>query len=128
MNKIDNIKEVSALIDQTYIYAIIIVLVALIIAFIIAKSINFQGGKNERSFIKRRGWYIAIGLISPISFFLYNALLVSEKITKAPLEAKFSSANVFTTIGILGCYLIVGIITMLIFRKSKWGSILGKTK
>ena len=128
MKKIENIKQLDALVSETYMYAIIIALVALVIAFIISKMILYQGGKNERSHIKRRVWFIIIGLVAPISFFLYNSLIVSEKILKAPLAAKFSTANIISTSCILVVYIILGIITMLIFRKSKWGSILGKSK
>jgi Na+-driven multidrug efflux pump len=128
MHKIENIKQVNALISETYMYAIIIAIIALAIAFFIVQLIHWQGGRNDRSHIKRRLWYIIIGLIAPISFFLYNTLVVSGKITKAPLVAKFSTANLMATLSILGIYAIIGIITMMIFRKSKWGSILGNSK
>lgn len=127
MNKILNIKQVESLISETYIYAIIIAIAALLLAFIIANLINFEGGKNERSYIKRRIWFIVISALTPISFFLYNALIVSQKIVKPPLVAKFTNANIVSTLIILAIIVVVGIITMLIFRKSKWGSILGKT-
>lgn len=127
MNKILNIKQVESLISETYMYAIIIAIAALLLAFIIANLINFEGGKNERSYIKRRIWFIVISALTPISFFLYNALIVSQKIVKPPLVAKFTNANIVSTLIILAIIVVVGIITMLIFRKSKWGSILGKT-
>ena len=126
--KIENIKQLNALVSETYMYAVIIAIVALALAFIVSKMILFQGGRNERSHIKRRVWYIIIGLVAPISFFLYNILLVAPKIIRPPLLAKFSTANIIATLIILGIYIILGIVTMMIFRKSKWGSILGKTK
>lgn len=128
MNKIENIKQVNALISQTYVLAIIAAIVALVLAFFIAKLILFEGGKNDRSHMKRRIWFIIIGLVTPISFYLYNMLVVMKKITKAPLQAKFSDANLYSTLIILVIYVVLGIITMFIFRRSKWGSILGKTK
>jgi formate hydrogenlyase subunit 3/multisubunit Na+/H+ antiporter MnhD subunit len=128
MNKIENIKQVNALISETYMLAIIAVIVALVLAFFIAKLILFEGGRNDRSYMKRRIWYIIIGLIAPVSFYLYNMFIVMDKIKKAPLQAKFSDANLYSTLIILVAYVVIGIITMMIFRKSKWGSILGKTK
>jgi formate hydrogenlyase subunit 3/multisubunit Na+/H+ antiporter MnhD subunit len=128
MNKIENIKQVNTLISETYMLAIIAVIVALVLAFFIAKLILFEGGKNDRSYMKRRIWYIIIGLIAPVSFYLYNMFVVMAKIKKAPLQAKFSDANLYSTLIILVVYVVIGIITMMIFRKSKWGSILGKTK
>ena len=124
----ESIKSVNALIAETYVYAIILAILAIAVAYLIARLINWKGGKDDNSHIIRRIWYIVIGLIAPISFFLYNTLVVSEKISKAPLVAKFSSANVFATIIILGLYLLLGISTGLVFRKSKWGSIFGKSK
>ena len=127
-NLYETTKQVDALIGETYVYAIIVVLIALALAYFIAKSIHFQGGKNERSHIRRRIWCIIIGLVATISFFLYNVSVVSPKILKAPLAAKFSSANIIATISILLIYTALALSTMMIFRKSKWGSILGKSK
>lgn len=128
MRKIETLRQVQALIGDTYMYAVIIGILALVLAFVIANIIKYQGGKNPKDHITRLIWYIVIGLISPIGFFLYNALFVSNHITKAPLQAKFSSASLLATLSILGIYIVIGIVTMLIMRSSKWGSILGKTK
>ncbi len=128
MKKIEALKEVQALIGENYIYAIIVGVVALVLAFIIAQLIKWQGGKNPRDHVNRRIWFIIIGIISPVAFFLFNTLYVSSFITKAPLKAQFSTANIFATFIVLGVYIVVGIITMMIMRSSKWGSILGKSK
>jgi uncharacterized membrane protein YcgQ (UPF0703/DUF1980 family) len=128
MNKIDKLKELEALISNTYMYAIIIAIVALVIAYIAVNLIKYRGGKHSNDHIKRRVWYIIIGIFTAISFFMYNNLIVSSSIAKAPLQAKFSTANILATLSVLGIYGIVGIVTMLIMRSSKWGSILGKTK
>lgn len=128
MRKIETLRQVQSLIGDTYVYAVIIGILALILAFIVANLIKYQGGKNPKDHITRLIWYIVVGLIMPIGFFLYNALFVSNHITKAPLQAKFSTANLLATLAILLIYIIIGILTMLIMRSSKWGSILGKSK
>jgi len=128
INKVEKFGELKSLCRQTYMIAFIVAVLALVLAFILAKLILFEGGKNDRSYIKRRIWFIIIGLATPVSFYLYNTFVVMVKIKKAPLQAKFSDCNLYATLIILGLYFVVGIITMLIFRKSKWGSILGKTK
>jgi hypothetical protein len=128
MRTINTLKELDALIGTTYMYAVIVTIVAVVVAFIIANLIKYQGGRNANDHIKRRIGFIVVGLIAPISFFLYNHLFVSAFITKAPLAAKFSKANIMATLIILGGYVVLGIVTMLIFRSSKWGSILGKSK
>jgi ABC-type tungstate transport system substrate-binding protein len=128
MNKIENIKQLDALVSQTYMLGIIAAIIALVLAFIIAYIIKFQGGKGSRDHIIRRNWYIAIGLVATIGFFLYNFLYVSTQIAKAPLQAKFSTANIIATLALLGIYIVVGILTMLVMRNTKWGSILGKSR
>jgi hypothetical protein len=128
MKKIETLKQVQGLIGETYMYAVIIGIIAVALAFVIANLVKFQGGKNPSDHITRRIWYIVVGLVAPIGFFLYNALYVSSYIAKAPLQAKFSTANILATWALLGIYAALGIITMLIMRRSKWGSILGKSK
>ncbi len=128
MKKIETIKQIEALIGETYMYAAIIAIAALVLAFIIANVIKYKGGKNSTDHIKRRVWYIIIGIAAPIAFFLYNTFYVSSFIAKAPLKAQFSTANIFATLEVLGIYVIVGVLTMLLMRSSKWGSILGKSK
>ena len=128
MKKIETLKQVEALIGETYMYAAIIAIVALVLAYIVANLIKYGGGRNSTDHIKRRLWYIIIGIIAPVVFFLYNTLYVSSYITKAPLQAQFSTANIFATLEVLGIYIVIGIVTMLIIRHSKWCSILGKSK
>jgi hypothetical protein len=128
MKKIETIKQLDALIGNTYVYAIIIAIAAVVIAFVISSLIKWGGGRNDASHIKRRVWYIIVGILAPIGFFLYNTLYVSKYITKAPLQAKFSTANILAILIVLGVYIVLGIVTMFIMRRSKWGSILGKSK
>lgn len=127
MKKIETLKEVQALIGETYMYAVIIAVIALVLAYIIATIIKY-GGKNSTDHVTRRVWFIVIGIVAIIAFFLYNALYVSSFIAKAPLQAKFSTSNILATLILLGVYLIIGLTTMLILRRSKWGSILGISK
>jgi hypothetical protein len=128
MKKIETLKQLNALIGETYMYAIILGIGAVALAFIIANLVKYQGGKNPTDHITRRIWYIIIGIIVPIAFFLYNNLYVSSYITRPPLQSKFLTATILATLAELGVYVIVGILTMLIMRRSKWGSILGKSK
>jgi hypothetical protein len=128
MRKIDTLNQLDALIGQTYIYAIIGAVVALALAFLVASLIKFEGGKNSRDHIKRRVWYIVLGIVFTFSFYLYNALYVSNYITRSSLQAKFSTANLFSTLVLLAIYIGAGLLTMVLIRSSKWGSILGKSK
>jgi H+/Cl- antiporter ClcA len=127
MRKIDTLNHLDALIGQTYIYAIIAAFIGLALAFLVANLINFEGGKNSRDHIKRRIWYIILGIVFIFAFYLYNALYVSDYIAKASLQAKFSTNNLLSTLVLLSIYVISGLLTMMLFRSSKWRSILGKS-
>jgi H+/Cl- antiporter ClcA len=128
MRRIDTLNQLDALIGQTYIYAIIGAVIALALAYLVANLIKFEGGKNSRDHIKRRVWYIVLGILFTFSFYLYNALYVSDYITRSSLQAKFSTANLLSTLVLLGIYIVAGLLTMVLIRSSKWGSILGKSK
>ena len=128
MRKIETLNHLGALIGQTYIYSIILSVVALGVAFLAANLIKFQGGKNSLDHVKRRTWFIVLGIIFTFSFYLYNALFVSDYVAKASLQAKFSNANILATLVLVCVYIVIGLLTMSLDRSSKWGSILGKSK
>ena len=124
MAEVEKKPQLDALIQNTYIEAIIFAVVAIAIAIGIAALIKLQG-KPVRSYVI---WWIIIGVVFPLAFWIINATYVSGFITKSTLQAKFDTANVLSTLVCLGVFFLVSIITMLIFRSSKWGSILGPTK
>ena len=129
MRPIDNINQLNSLVNNTYVYAVIAGSIGLTIAFFIAtKLILFKGTRIDSSYLTRRVWYFIIGIGIIFSFYLYNSIIVSENITKAPLQQKFSNANLMGVLIIIAIYFILGAFTMFIYRTSKWGSILGKTK
>ena len=128
MRKIDTLNQLDALIGQTYMYAIIAAVIALALAFLVANLIKFEGGRNSRDHKKRRIWYIILGIVFIFAFYLYNSLYVSDYIARASLQAKFSTTNLLSTLVLLGIYVVVGLLTMMLIRSSKWGSILGKSK
>ncbi|MDR2626448.1 MAG: hypothetical protein LBC40_00245, partial [Dysgonamonadaceae bacterium] len=71
MKKIETLKQVQALIGETYMYAIIIAIAAVILAFVIAQLIKWGGGKYDASHIKRRVWFIIVGAATAVAFFRY---------------------------------------------------------
>ena len=138
MSQVSTKSQVEALIQNTYIEAVIFAAVAFFIALGIAAIIKWQG-KPDRSYVKRRIWWIIIGVVFPFVFWIINAMYVSSFIYTTNSEtgakqayaqgsAMFSTANVISTLVCLAVFVVVSIITMLIFRSSKWGSILGPTK
>lgn len=127
MNNIVNRVQLDQLINDTYIYAVIVFVVAIAFAFIVSNLIAWQGGE-DRSYIKRRIVYIIIGVVSVLGFWLYNDQVVVESIRGAGFQNMFKACNA-KCLGItITGYLVVGVILMFCFRHSKFGSILGKEK
>lgn len=124
-NIYDSLVKVENLVFETYMSAIIIAIIALGIALLVSKLIPFQGGANDPSYKTRRIWFILIGLISMIAFYLYNSLSLMPNILKAPFQSKFNTGLIISLIIILFIYFGVGLLIMFFFRKSKFGSILG---
>lgn len=126
MNKITNIQQLEALQGNTFVYAIIVMLVAFAISVLVAQLIAFQP-RNDRSYIKRRIWSIIICLISSLGFWLYNQLFIMEMITKMTLKDKFSMTNLWCLAIIVVGYALLGLIVSLVFRKSKFATIFFKS-
>lgn len=119
--------QLDQLMNETMIYAIIVVIVAIFVSFIVANLFPWQGG-NDRSYIKRRISYIIIGILAVFGFWLFNDTVILSNIRGAGLQNMFQSCNtkclIITAVG----YVVIGLILMFSFRLSKFGSILGKMK
>lgn len=127
MNKITTITQLEALQSHTMVYAGIVCLIAIGVAFLISLIIPYKGG-IDRSYIKRRIAYVIVGVVTAIVFFLYNELYVMNFIMNAGFQTEFATTNL-QCLGItIGGYIIVGLVIMFAFRHSKFGSILGKVK
>jgi len=127
MAVIESKKELEALVSNTYFSSLAFAAVAILIALVIATLIKWQG-HPDNSYKTRRICWIIIGVVVPVAFWAINYFYVGSYIERASWSADFMKANILATLIGLGCYFLVSIITMLIFRSSKWGSILGKTK
>lgn len=128
MTPITNVNQLNQLMSSTMIYAVVVSLIALAIAWVITSyMIPWEGG-NDRSYIKRRIVYIVVGLLAVLGFWLYNDLEVMGYIKNSGLKNMFAACNL-KCVGInLGIYLVAGVALMFTFRRSKFGSILGKEK
>lgn len=127
MNRYTTLPAVQALQHETWIYAFIVAAIALAISIFVANLIAWQGGQ-DKSYQKRRLWFVLIGIISLVSFFLYNDLQVKPLISQQGWQAMFSETNIQSSIVGLFVYYVVGVVIMFIRRHSKFGSILGKEK
>lgn len=127
MNKITTISQLEALQSNTMVYAGIVCLTAVLVAFIISLMIPYKGGV-DKSYVKRRIAYIIVGIVASVAFFLFNELYVMNFIMNAGFQTEFATTNL-QCLGItIGGYIIAGLVIMIAFRHSKFGSILGKVK
>ena len=125
--RITTLPALQSLQDETMVYAAIIGAVALALSILVASLVAYKG-RDDRSYITRRIWYVIIGLVAAAGFYVYNDLVVKPDITNAGWQSMFSDTNLIC-IGInLGVYIVGGIILMFVFRHKKFGSILGKEK
>lgn len=125
--RITTLPALQSLQDETMVYAAITGAVALALSILVASLVAYKG-RDDRSYITRRIWYVIIGLVAAAGFYVYNDLVVKPHITNAGWQSMFSDTNLIC-IGInLGVYIVGGIILMFVFRHKKFGSILGKEK
>jgi hypothetical protein len=115
----------KSLMTNTYIFALIVAIFAVMLALLIANLIPYQGGQYDRSYIRRRIWFLVIWFFSIAGFFLYNNFVVMGKIGNIAFQSKFMTCIAISCLLILVVYAILSFVIMKIFPKSKFGSILG---
>jgi len=124
MYKVSTISALNELMNETMVYAVIVFVVAVALAWLVSRLIPWEGGK-DRSYVKRRIAFIIIGIVAVLGFWLYNDQVVMNSISKPGFQAMFSQCNL-KCLGITaGGYLVLSLIIMFCFRYSKFGSILG---
>lgn len=116
-------KQLHALQTETWVWAAVVLLVALFVAWGISTLISWEGGK-DRSYIKRRWACGIVWAVAWIGFFLYNDLYVMGSIQKAAYKTLFSH-TIWQTLGALAVGY-VGLVLLLAYLtpNSKFGSIL----
>ena len=125
--RITTLPALQSLQSETMVYAVIVGAAALALSLLVASKIAYKGG-NDNSYITRRIWYVCIGLVAAIGFYMYNDLVVKPDINNVGWQSMFSDTNLIC-LGInLVVYIIGGIILMFVFRHKKFGSILGKER
>lgn len=128
MRQIDTLIQLHDLQNSTWIYAVVVCAIAIIIAYMVSNMIAWQGG-NDRSYIRRRVWWVIIGLVASIGFWVYNDLVNVPRITNMGFRHMYSQTNLFCLFSILIGYFFISLLLMqFLFRKAKFGSILGKQR
>lgn len=111
---------------DAWVYGLIVCAAALALAIGIAFIINWRS--DRRDFITRRIWFIVIGLVVPVGYWLYNMQAIVPRISNPGFQSMFKETNLYILLVSIGLYFGAGIILMLTFRNTKFGSILGKKK
>lgn len=116
-------KQLHALQNETWVWAAVVLLVALFVAWGISTLISWEGGK-DRSYIKRRWACVIVWAVAWIGFFLYNDLYVMDSIQKTAYKTQFSH-TIWQTLGVLAVgYVVLLVLLALVTPNSKLGSIL----
>lgn len=116
------LKEVPALITTTYIFAIIFLAVFLLLAIVVSNMISFEGGANPKDAGKRRRWFWIFAILGPISFYLYNFLMIIPSVRSGPAMNKFSMHVPIATGIVLVSYIIIGFILAKTQKRKKLGN------
>ena len=128
MRQIATLTQLHDLQNSAWIYAVVVCAIAIIIAYLVSNMIAWQGG-NDRSYIKRRVWWVIIGLVASIGFWVYNDLVNVPRITNIGFRHMYSQTNLFCLFLVLIGYFFISLLLMqFLFRNAKFGSILGKQR
>lgn len=127
MRQIAILNQLHDLQNTTYIYAVVVCVIAVLLSYLVANMIAWQGG-NDKSYVKRRVWWIIIGLVVPIGFWMYNDLANVPRIVNAGFQHMYMQTNLFCLFIVLIGYFLIGFLLMFFFRRTKFGSILGKQR
>jgi len=116
------LKEVSALVTSTYIFALIFMGVAILLAAVISNLIKFEAGANPKDPGKRRMWFWIFAILGPVAFFLYYLLSVIPTIKKGPALEKFGVTHIIGTAIILVGYIVIGFVLSKMMKRGKLGN------
>lgn len=123
---IKSLTQVQQAQADAWVYGLIVCGVAIALAVAIASIINWRS--DRRDYITRRIWFVVIGLVVPAGYWLYNVRTIVPAITNPGFKSMFEKTNLYVLIASILIYFAASILLMLLFRNTKFGSILGKKK
>ena len=118
MRQIDTLTQLHDLQNSTWIYAVVVCAIAIFMVYLVSNMIAWQGG-NDRSYIKRRVWWVIIGLVASIGFWVYNDLVNVPRIINIGFRHMYSLTNLFCLFLVLiGYFFISLLLRQFLFRYS----------
>ena len=128
MRQIATLSQLHDLQNSTWIYAIAVCFIAIAIACLVSNMIAWQGG-NDKSYVKRRVWWVIIGFVAGLGFWIYNDVVNVHRIVNVGFKHMYSQTNLLCLLVVLLGYFGISLLIMAtLFRKAKFGSILGKQR
>lgn len=128
MRQIATLNQLQDLQNSTWIYAIAVCFIAIAIAYLVSNMIAWQGG-NDKSYVKRRVWWVIIGFVAGLGFWIYNDVVNVHRIVNVGFKHMYSQTNLLCLFVVLLCYFGISLLIMAtLFRQAKFGSILGKQR
>ena len=128
MRQIATLSQLQDLQNSTWIYAIAVCFIAIGIAYLVSNMIAWQGG-NDKSYVKRRVWWVIIGFVAGLGFWIYNDVVNVHRIVNVGFKHMYSQTNLLCLFVVLLGYFGISLLIMTtLFRKAKFGSILGKQR
>lgn len=125
-NIIKTLAQLKAVQADAWVYGVIVCAVALGLAILVANLIPWAS--HRKCYITRRIWFVLIGLIMQLCYWLYNVQYVLPRIQNAGFQTMYKETNLYVLLVFVAAYFAVGIGLMFCFRHSKFGSILGKVR
>ena len=128
MRQIATLSQLQDLQNSTWIYAIAVCFIAIAISYLVSNMIAWQGG-NDKSYVKRRVWWVIIGFVAGLGFWIYNDVVNVHRIVNVGFKHMYSQTNLLCLLVVLLVYFGISLLIMAtLFRKAKFGSILGKQR
>ena len=128
MRQIATLSQLQDLQNSTWIYAIAVCFIAIAIAYLVSNMIAWQGG-NDKSYVKRRVWWVIIGFVAGLGFWIYNDVVNVHRIVNVGFKHMYSQTNLLCLFVVLFVYFGISLLIMAtLFRKAKFGSTLGKQR
>jgi hypothetical protein len=124
---ISTLPQLNGMKNETWIYALIAVACVVLLTFVVASLINYEGGE-DRSYVKRRIAAVSIVVAISAAFFVYFDLVAKNAILNPGFQSMYTSTCIWCVALVFFGSIVVNVILMFLFRHSKYGSILFKMK
>ena len=102
-----------------YIYGVIFAAVFLLIALVVAKMIDFEGGQNPRDPFKRKLWFWILCVTGSLSFFLFSYLTIYMPESNPYYQSQIIKATGIATGICLLLYIVLGFVLSKMIKDGK---------